>query len=299
MMYLITKWFGTFLCDKSGVKNLIVFPKDEKKLADKLIQINDGKVLSEEKKLTKDVEVIVSEKRLQEIGSYKPEDDFFKKFVLKSEDYGFSVDLLQRAQLIVSKKKSQEKLDSPDLQIVQMIKTLDDFIQTSNLLMERLTSWSDFCPPDEKITSLKNVCETINSEINNIQNQIDKNMNIVAPNITSIVGALIGARLISYAGGLERLGMMPASTIQILGAEKALFRFKKQGGRPPKHGVIFQHQYINKANKSKRGKIARTLAGKISTAAKADAFTKRDISSDLKSDLEERIKEIRVLRNKL
>ncbi len=65
-------------------------------------------------------------------------------------------------------------------------------------------------------------------------------MRLVAPNISSVVGPLIGARLISYAGCLHRLAMLPASTIQILGAEKALFRFKKQGSLPPKHGVIFQ-----------------------------------------------------------
>ncbi|MEF8848595.1 MAG: C/D box methylation guide ribonucleoprotein complex aNOP56 subunit, partial [Candidatus Thermoplasmatota archaeon] len=103
----------------------------------------------------------------------------------------------------------------------------------------------------------------------------------------------IGARLISLAGSLEKLALMPSSTIQVLGAEKALFRFKKQGGRPPKHGVIFQHPLINKSKKSDRGKIARVLAGKISIAAKGDYFTHRDISSRLEKELNERVEEIR------
>jgi nucleolar protein 56 len=86
---------------------------------------------------------------------------------------------------------------------------------------------------------------------------------------------------------------MPASTIQILGAEKALFRFKKEGGKPPKHGVIFQHSYIKKSQKEIRGKIARIFASKISIAAKADVFTKRYIYKDLKNEVEERIREIK------
>jgi nucleolar protein 56 len=86
---------------------------------------------------------------------------------------------------------------------------------------------------------------------------------------------------------------MPASTIQILGAEKALFRFKKEGGKPPKHGVIFQYSLLNKSPRAERGKIARVLAAKIATAARADAFTKRDIADDLIKELTTRIKEIR------
>jgi len=292
-MYLITKWFGTFLCDKSGVKSKILFPKDEDKLADKLTKISKEKVLPEEQKLSKNVKVIVSEKRLRQIGSYKPEDNFFKKTVLKSEDYGFTPNFLQRAQLIASKNVSQEKLAMPDFQIIQMIKTLDDFIQTSNLLQERLDSWSDFSTPKNKIKPLKTTYETVRNEIENIQDEIEQDMKSIAPNVTVIAGPLIGARLISNAGSLEKLAMLPASTIQILGAEKALFRYKKEGGRPPKHGVIFQHNSVNKAHRSKRGKIARILALKISTAAKADAFTKRDISADLKKDFEEKLKEIK------
>ena len=292
-MYLVTKWFGTFICDKTGVKKYILFPKDEKKIAEKLLMISQGLILTEETELLNKNDVVVFEKRLQKIGKYTPDDDFIKNFVLKPDDYGFKFDLLKKASLIVSQENSNEKLSHPDVQIIQMIKTLDDLIQTSNLLLERLDSWSDFCMADDRINPLKNSYETINSEITNLQNQIDKDMHVVAPNISKVVGSLIGARLISYASGLQRLAMLPSSTIQILGAEKALFRFKKQGSLPPKHGVIFQHPYINKAVKSERGKIARVLAAKISTAAKADAFTKRDLSKGLKEELEIRIKEIR------
>ena len=114
----------------------------------------------------------------------------------------------------------------------------------------------------------------------------------MAPNVCKIIGPNIGARLIAYAGGIEKLATMPAGTIQVLGAEKALFKHIKDGTPPPKHGVIFQHEMINKAPKNKRGKIARLLATKLAIAAKADAFTKNYIADELKKEIEERYREI-------
>ena len=294
-MYLMTKWFGTFICDKEGVQNKILFPKDENKIAKILLKIDNNEILSEEKKISKGKTVIVSEKRLQKLGDYNPSDSFFKEFEIKSEEYNFPEDLLQKATLIATKNRVEKKLASEDLQVIQMVNALDDLIQTSNLLLERLDAWSVIPTPKEKIKPLQNTFDTINNEMQSLEKQIDTDMEIVAPNISKIAGSLIGARLISSAGGLEKLAIMPASTIQILGAEKALFRYKKEGGKPPKHGVIFQHSYINRSPREIRGKIARLFATKISIAAKADAFTKRDITGLLKKDLEKRIKEIKNL----
>ena len=88
-------------------------------------------------------------------------------------------------------------------------------------------------------------------------------MRQVAPNVTEIAGATIGARLIARSGGLKKLAILPASTIQILGAEKALYRALKSGARPPKHGILFQHAAVHSAPKWQRGKVARSVAGKI------------------------------------
>jgi nucleolar protein 56 len=71
-----------------------------------------------------------------------------------------------------------------------------------------------------------------------MENYVDRTMEELAPNVRSVAGALLGARLIAMAGGLQNLAMRPASTIQVLGAEKALFRSLKTGARPPKHGLI-------------------------------------------------------------
>lgn len=121
---------------------------------------------------------------------------------------------------------------------------------------------------------------------------VEELMQKVAPNVTSISGPTIGARLISKAGGLDKLAAMPASTIQVLGAEKALFRSLRTGSRPPKHGILFQHTTVHTAPKWQRGKIARSLAAKIAIAARVDVFRGEKIEG-IEAKLKERIKEIK------
>ncbi|UCF44774.1 MAG: C/D box methylation guide ribonucleoprotein complex aNOP56 subunit [Candidatus Bathyarchaeota archaeon] len=127
----------------------------------------------------------------------------------------------------------------------------------------------------------------------NMENYVDKTMKEVAPNTRAIAGSLLGARLIAIAGSLQNLAMKPASTVQVLGAEKALFRSLKTGARPPKHGLIFQHALLHDAKRWQRGKIARVLAGKLAIAARTDAFGDRYVGDALKADVDKRIEEIR------
>jgi nucleolar protein 56 len=127
----------------------------------------------------------------------------------------------------------------------------------------------------------------------NMEVYVDKTMEKVAPNTRAVAGALLGARLIAIAGSLQSLAMKPASTIQVLGAEKALFRSLKTGARPPKHGLIFQHAILHDAKRWQRGKIARVLAGKLAIAARIDAFRGKYVGDSLKADIEKRLEEIR------
>mgnify|MGYP003881889601 FL=1 len=125
-----------------------------------------------------------------------------------------------------------------------------------------------------------------------LQRHIEVTMSRIAPNLTAIAGATIAARLIAKAGGLEKLARLPASTIQVLGAEKALFRALRTGAPPPKHGIIFQHKLVHSAPPWQRGKVARSLAAKIALAARVDAYRgEREESID--SQLEKRIEEIK------
>jgi len=125
-----------------------------------------------------------------------------------------------------------------------------------------------------------------------IMRHVEKNMKRIAPNVTAIAGAAIGARLIARAGGMERLARLPSSTIQVLGAEKALFRALKSGGRPPKHGIIFQHNLIHSAQPWQRGKVARALASKIALAARVDFF-RGEIDEELAKQTQVKVEEIK------
>ena len=105
-----------------------------------------------------------------------------------------------------------------------------------------------------------------------IEEHIEEQMREEVPNISAILGTAVGARILAHAGSLKRLATMPASTIQILGAEKALFRSLKTGANPPKHGILFQHATVHAAPKWQRGKIARAVAGKAAIAARVDTY---------------------------
>lgn len=126
-----------------------------------------------------------------------------------------------------------------------------------------------------------------------LEDYVSELMHEVAPNVTALVGPLVGARLVSLAGSLEDLARKPSSTVQIFGAEKALFRSLKTGSAPPKHGIIYQVSEIHSAPYWQRGKIARALAGKISIAARIDAFSKRDVGESLRQKFLERVDEIK------
>ena len=115
----------------------------------------------------------------------------------------------------------------------------------------------------------KNILELFDMR-KSLEAQIDEQMKQVAPNISAVLGTTVGARILAKAGSLNRLSTMPASRIQVLGAEKALFRSLKTGSNPPKHGLLFQHAIVHAAPRWQRGKIARAVASKASIAARVD-----------------------------
>jgi nucleolar protein 56 len=115
---------------------------------------------------------------------------------------------------------------------------------------------------------------------------LEASMKKFIPNVQLLAGTTIGARLLAEAGSLRNLALMPASTVQLLGAEKALFRHLKSGSRSPKHGHIFNHQLIQQAKKSDRGKVARALGDKLCMCAKLDFFKGEIKGHEYLSDLQ-------------
>jgi len=165
----------------------------------------------------------------------------------------------------------------------------EDFIEVVLGKGEGDGAHSDFGP----ISELARTLGEIHSKRLILEKHVKTEMESSAPNIAHLLGPIIGARLIAKAGGLTRLARLPSGTIQMLGAEKAMFRHLKEGSKPPKHGIIFQQPLIHRAPYWQRGKIARALASKIAIAAKVDAHSGEFMGEELKKDVLDRIEEIK------
>ncbi|MDD5649914.1 MAG: hypothetical protein PHF86_05755 [Candidatus Nanoarchaeia archaeon] len=201
-------------------------------------------------------------------------------------------------------KKTAEDLKkaiTKDVIIIQTIHTIDLLIIEINKLVSNLRERYGYYNP--KTSRILNVQELLNEikkfkkgelgieftkeDLNSVKDLINSIENIInlkeieekyleslmketCPNLLEVSGNLIGARLIDVAGGLKNLAEMPSSRVQILGAEKSLFKHLKTGSKPPRFGVIFEHESISESEN--KGKAARHLAAKISIAVKKDYF---------------------------
>lgn len=149
-------------------------------------------------------------------------------------------------------------------------------------------SESDLLMLQEFAGSIKSLLKTKKS----LTNYVDARMEDIAPNLKDLTGPSLGAKLIAHVGSIERLSKMPSGTVQVLGAEKALFRHLKTGENPPKHGLIFQHPAVRGAKWWLRGKIARALALKISLAVRTDVYS-GDHNPNIAESFEKRVEEIK------
>jgi nucleolar protein 56 len=327
-MQLVTTWFGTFLVEEGKVVAHRLFPKDPDALAARLERMDDWKALEEERDLVKGLdEFFVTEPRLERIGGTATTE---RPLEVRPEDYGFDRDLLRGAMLAFGRRRMRRAV-RPEDHIVQAIRAVDDLVGTWNLLLERLREWYGLHFPEltklvdeeryvdlvaehgERSAMPMEDTDSVGAELGpeerravqvlaaavrdasatrrKLEAFVEGRMRALAPNVSHLAGPLVGARLLALAGGLEELARMPASTIQLLGAEKALFRHLRTGARPPKHGVLFQHPWVHRAPWWQRGSIARSFAAKIAIAARADAFTRRFLAEELKADVERAMRE--------
>jgi nucleolar protein 56 len=174
---------------------------------------------------------------------------------------------------------------------------LNERTKDDNILIDELLNFKKININDEMsleidkkhILEIQNLCNLIKNiekqkkdKIKYLTELMEKN----CPNLNTVAGTLIGAKLITQAGNIEKLAMSAASKIQLLGAEDALFRHLKTGAKTPKHGFIHDHPLINKSKYKDKGKMARRLADKISIAAKIDFFKGEYIGDKLREELE-------------
>merc|ERR1711994_1149331 len=148
------------------------------------------------------------------------------------------------------------------------------------------------------ISNIGDLCDQI-LEINDYRGQLydylKNRMMAIAPNLTILVGELVGARLIAHAGTLMNLAKHPASTVQILGAEKALFKALKTKHDTPKYGLIYHASLVGQASTKMKGKVSRMLAAKAALACRVDALgeeTNTDMGVDHRAKVESRIRQL-------
>ncbi len=189
---------------------------------------------------------------------------------------------------IIAEGGSREQINNNS----ELLKLVTD----SSVKVENLNQSMGAEIPDQDmvmIQSLANQVLSLHEFRGQLEKYLDESMQVLAPNMRGLIGPVIGARLIGLAGGLEKLARFPASTVQVLGAEQALFRALKTGARPPKHGVIFQHTLVHSAPWWQRGKIARIIAGKIVIAARIDFYSGQYVADELKQTVQSRVAEVK------
>lgn len=149
---------------------------------------------------------------------------------------------------------------------------------------------------DEDIINIRQLCDeilAIHEYRTHLYDYLKTRMMAIAPNLTTLVGETVGARLIAHSGSLTNLAKFPASTVQILGAEKALFRALKTKKDTPKYGLIYHSTLVGQASAKNKGKISRSLAAKASLATRLDAFGEDstfDLGTEHRARLETRLR---------
>jgi nucleolar protein 56 len=198
------------------------------------------------------------------------------------------------------------ELTTAEQDLLQAMEALDDISQGVNLLDERLYEWSrlhrqeivhgkdlaeGLCA-DENMGTLAKAIQGLREARKIMEMEVITSAEDLAPNLSSLAGPVLAARLISRAGSLRRLAGMPSSRIQIMGAEKSLFKHLKGHAPSPKHGIIYRHPAVIGSPKRLRGKVSRALAGKLAIAARLDYYG-AGRSTDLLSSLDIRLDDIK------
>ncbi|AFK19468.1 NOP58 family protein [Haloferax mediterranei ATCC 33500] len=220
---------------------------------------------------------------------------------------------LRSATLAAARDAVAERERADDVQLAHAVRAMDDAERTANELAERVVEWAgtlyenvprgldgvrDIAERDpstaaeERVVSYATRAVDLLDERDQLRTFIEERAPTTAPNLAEMAGPVLAARLISLAGGLDSLAKAPSGTVQVLGAEDALFAHLKGRATSPKHGVIFTHEYVHGTRPQDRGSAARAFAGKLSIAARIDHYS-GDYRPEIHDELAERMATIR------
>jgi nucleolar protein 56 len=220
---------------------------------------------------------------------------------------------LRSVTIAATRATVAERERADDKQLVHAVRAMDDAERTANELAERLAEWAgtlfddsgsgvDYArelaerepetPAEQPVVSFAGRVADLADETDDLREFIERRTPDVAPNLAEMAGPVLAARLMSLAGGLDSLAKKPSGTVQVLGAEDALFAHLAGRATSPKHGVIFTHEYVRGTRSEDRGSAARAFAGKLTLAARVDHYG-GEFKQELHDDLRERIETIR------
>lgn len=232
------------------------------------------------------------------------------EFATDEDDY---YDALHEATTAATREAAREAGRADDQQLTHCVRAMDDADRTANELAERVAEWSESLfegaspgvegardlasrepstPTEARAVSLAGRVVDLADEATALRAHVERTAPAVAPNLAEMAGPVLAARLIALAGSLETLARKPSGTVQVLGAEDALFAHLAGRAPSPKHGVIFTHEAVRGTRPEDRGSAARALAGKLSIAARIDHYA-GDRRPSVHDDLRERIAAIR------
>ncbi|GAB6859967.1 NOP5/NOP56 family protein [Haloplanus litoreus] len=222
-------------------------------------------------------------------------------------------DLLHEATVHATRAAVRERERADDQQLVHAVRSMDDAERTANELAERVSEWAGALfddapagvegvrsiatrdpetPAEHRAISLAERVADLADEADALRAYIERAAPAVAPNLSRMAEPVLAARLVALAGGLGDLAKKPSGTVQVLGAEDALFAHLSGRAPSPKHGVIYTHDYVRNTRPEDRGSAARALAGKLTIAARIDHYA-GDLRPSLHEELDDRIATIR------
>jgi nucleolar protein 56 len=319
----VTTWFGAFVLEDRRFVASYPCPPDRSSLLERLRTRREGRLTPEEVRLlaenleqgirSRDRRLVMAGAKAGRLDAPDPD----------PADYGIDPAWLREILLEEAQQSLREAWD-PSVHIEEAVRALRDLDATRNLLGERIASWAGRdAPPEDgdfsesadaiahRLTSetptegpgtslegarreLAELYLRLTGSSRGIEKALEERVPAEAPNVSALLGPLLGARMIAQAGGLDRLSRLPASTIQVLGAERAFFEHLRGHAPPPRHGLLFLHPAIQSAPRTARGKLARALAGKVAIAARLD-WEGSPVRADLASAFAHRAEEIRSL----
>jgi nucleolar protein 56 len=298
MAHLLTSWFGAFVVEGTRVLRAYPAPGDPAALAERLARRRDGRLTPEETRLLEENPAGGLTTRDRRLLPFGVRFQTVKEPALDPTAYGLSP-AVHRKLLLDAALTDLSRAWDPSVHVQDAVRAIEELEEISNRIAERLESWSDrleltdaptgaevsdsdshpdalarVTHSDPELAQGRNELDELHRAVKRtsrgLEHALDTALPRRAPNLCELLGPRLAARMISQAGGLDRLARLPASTIQVLGAEKAFFEHLRGRAPPPRHGLLFLHPKLHSAPRVQRGRLARALAGKVAIAARLD-----------------------------